>query len=155
MLWLWCRPVATAQIGPLAWEPPYATGVTLKSKKKKKVGGGINSYKRELVKIYLQNSTDGTGIGYLKMGALVLYFLHVACFPLITSCLCFPFRTGTYFFSFSFLLFRAESATYESSQARGQIGAVATDLTTTIAMPDPSCVLTYTTAHSNTGSSTH
>ena len=24
MLWLWCRLVATATIGPLAWEPPYA-----------------------------------------------------------------------------------------------------------------------------------
>ena len=29
-LWLWYRPVATAQIPPLAWEPPYATGVALK-----------------------------------------------------------------------------------------------------------------------------
>ena len=24
LLWLWCRPVATAPIRPLAWEPPYA-----------------------------------------------------------------------------------------------------------------------------------
>ena len=24
LLWLWCRPAATALIGPLAWEPPYA-----------------------------------------------------------------------------------------------------------------------------------
>ena len=24
LLWLWCRPVATALIGPLAWELPYA-----------------------------------------------------------------------------------------------------------------------------------
>ena len=23
---LWCRPVATAPIRPLAWEPPYAVG---------------------------------------------------------------------------------------------------------------------------------
>ena len=22
LLWLWCRPAATALIGPLAWEPP-------------------------------------------------------------------------------------------------------------------------------------
>ena len=35
-LWLWCRPEATALIGPLAWEPLYAAGVALKSKKKKK-----------------------------------------------------------------------------------------------------------------------
>ena len=33
-LWLWCRPAATAMIQPLAWEPPYATGASLKKKKK-------------------------------------------------------------------------------------------------------------------------
>ena len=26
LLWLWCRLPATAPIGPLAWEPPYAAG---------------------------------------------------------------------------------------------------------------------------------
>ena len=33
LLWLWCRPAATAPIGPLAWEPPYAVGVALKRQK--------------------------------------------------------------------------------------------------------------------------
>ena len=32
-LWLWCRPETTALIRPLAWEPPYAAGEVLKSKK--------------------------------------------------------------------------------------------------------------------------
>ena len=36
LLWLWHRPVATAQIGPLVWEPPYATGAALKKTKKKR-----------------------------------------------------------------------------------------------------------------------
>ena len=36
LLWLWCRLAAVAPIGPLAWKPPYAMGVALKSKKKKK-----------------------------------------------------------------------------------------------------------------------
>ena len=36
LLWLWWRPAATALIGPLAWEPPYAMGVALKKTKKKK-----------------------------------------------------------------------------------------------------------------------
>ena len=41
LLWLWHKPVATAPIRPLAWEPPYATGAALKKqdkrqKKKKK-----------------------------------------------------------------------------------------------------------------------
>ena len=29
LLWLWSRPAATAPIGLLAWEPPYAKGVAL------------------------------------------------------------------------------------------------------------------------------
>ena len=32
-LWLWCRPAAVALIRPLVWEPPYAMGVVLQSKK--------------------------------------------------------------------------------------------------------------------------
>ena len=36
LLWLWCRPAATARIQPLAWEIPYAVGTALKRKKKKK-----------------------------------------------------------------------------------------------------------------------
>ena len=36
LLWLWGRPVATAPIQPLAWEPPYAMGLVLKRQKKKK-----------------------------------------------------------------------------------------------------------------------
>ena len=39
LLWLWCRPVAAAPIGPLAWELPYlpyALHAALKSKKKEK-----------------------------------------------------------------------------------------------------------------------
>ena len=33
---LWCRAAAEALIRPLAWEPPYATSMALKSKKRKK-----------------------------------------------------------------------------------------------------------------------
>ena len=36
LLWLWCRPVATAWIQPLAWEPPYAVGEALKKQERKK-----------------------------------------------------------------------------------------------------------------------
>ena len=36
LLWLWCRPVATAPIGPLAWEPPYAAGAALEMAKRQK-----------------------------------------------------------------------------------------------------------------------
>ena len=44
LLWLWRRPVATAPIQPLAWEPPYAVGAaqeiattTKKKQKQKKI----------------------------------------------------------------------------------------------------------------------
>ena len=35
LLWLWCRPAATAPIRPLAWEPPYAVVAALKRQKTK------------------------------------------------------------------------------------------------------------------------
>ena len=46
LLWLWCRPAATAPIQPLAWEPPYAAGAAkeiaeIQKKKKKKDVCGI------------------------------------------------------------------------------------------------------------------
>jgi len=34
--WLWYRLAATALIGPLAWEPPYATGAALEKAKRQK-----------------------------------------------------------------------------------------------------------------------
>ena len=36
LLWLWHRLAATAPIGPLAWEAPYATSEDLKKRKEKK-----------------------------------------------------------------------------------------------------------------------
>ena len=36
-LWLWRGPAATAPIRPLAWEPPCAMSVALKTKKEKKI----------------------------------------------------------------------------------------------------------------------
>ena len=33
LLWLWRRPAATGPVGPLVWEPPYATGAALKGQK--------------------------------------------------------------------------------------------------------------------------
>ena len=35
LLCLWCRPAAVALTGPLAWEPPYASGVALRTKQTK------------------------------------------------------------------------------------------------------------------------
>ena len=35
LLWLRCRPAATALIGPLAWEPPYAADAALKRRRER------------------------------------------------------------------------------------------------------------------------
>ena len=35
LLWLWCRPAATAPIRPLSWEPPDAASVALKRQQDK------------------------------------------------------------------------------------------------------------------------
>ena len=35
LLWLWCRPVATALIRRLAWDSPYAASAALEKKDKK------------------------------------------------------------------------------------------------------------------------
>ena len=36
LLWLWCRPAATALIRPLVWGPPYAMGTALKRQNQQK-----------------------------------------------------------------------------------------------------------------------
>ena len=36
LLWLWCRPAATALIRPLAWEPLYAVGSGPRKRQKDK-----------------------------------------------------------------------------------------------------------------------
>ena len=37
LLWLWCRPAATALIRPLPWEPPCAEGAALEEEKRQKI----------------------------------------------------------------------------------------------------------------------
>ena len=65
LLWLWCRPVATAPIQPLIWEPPYATGEALKRQKDK------NKNKKP------QNYTSKKGeLHYVKFSLYTIY-LHM------------------------------------------------------------------------------
>ena len=51
LLWLWRRPVAAAPIRPLAWEPPYATGVDLEKAKRQKIKTKTKNHCR-----YLKNT---------------------------------------------------------------------------------------------------
>ena len=44
LLWLWRKPVATAPIQPLAWEPPYAEGAAPEKGKKTKEKKKEKSY---------------------------------------------------------------------------------------------------------------
>ena len=66
LLWLWRRPVATAPIRPLGWEPPYAWGAALektnrqkkKKKKKKKFPSSYHlNYQNMLLSEELQSLT--------------------------------------------------------------------------------------------------
>ena len=61
LLWLWHRPAATAPIGPLAWELPYAEGAApkdqkIQSKKKKTIlliGLVRNNYLSNIIRTFL------------------------------------------------------------------------------------------------------
>ena len=55
LLWLWRRPEAIALIRPLAWKPPYATGVALKRQKKKKKSWQI--LRKKSMPVTLETST--------------------------------------------------------------------------------------------------
>ena len=66
LLWLWHRPVATAPIRPLAWEPLYAAGaVQEKAKRQKK------KKKKKLPKL---KKGVGTASAAQSMGAMVILF---------------------------------------------------------------------------------
>ena len=56
LLWLWHRPVATALIRPLAWEPPYATGAAQERAKRQKKKIKINK-KTAVAFLYTSNET--------------------------------------------------------------------------------------------------
>ena len=58
LLWLWCRLAAEAPIRPLAWEPPYAVGVTPKRKTKQ------NKTKKQKPKT--KTKTSGTTQQFLE-----------------------------------------------------------------------------------------
>ena len=75
LLWLWCRLAATAPVGPLAWEPPYAEGSALKkTKKKKKKNEQMNEFCDGLKLNLFPNTKIGNTI-YLDVATLYPPFL--------------------------------------------------------------------------------
>ena len=57
LIWLWCRPVVAAPIPPLAWEPPYDTGVALKGKKKKQKSQTLRGKWQNKNALYLKDKS--------------------------------------------------------------------------------------------------
>ena len=60
--WLRRRPAAAAPIHPLAWELPYATGVAIIRKKRRRMKEINNRYKKK----YLYNHRVTTNLGIAK-----------------------------------------------------------------------------------------
>ena len=64
LLWLWCRPAVVAPIGLLGWEPPYAAGEALKSKKQQK-----NDTNELIYKLEIDSQTEKTNLWLPKRKA--------------------------------------------------------------------------------------
>ena len=58
LLWLCCRPAGTAPNGPLAWEPPYATGAALQKAKRQKDKKKFMDFGVPVVDQWLTNLTS-------------------------------------------------------------------------------------------------
>ena len=69
---LWPGPAATAPIGPLTWEPPYAMGAALKRQKTQK------ERERDVLKILWINRYDGWDLlqNYPRRGRMELEVTH-------------------------------------------------------------------------------
>ena len=57
LLWLWCRLATAALIRPLGWEIPYATGIAVKRKKKRKEKALVYCKNIKYVNISLPSGT--------------------------------------------------------------------------------------------------
>ena len=76
LLWLWCGPVATAPIRPLAWDLPYAMGEALKRKRKKI----MSNVEHNFIFLYFFLCDMPDYAQFFSIGLLVFYkFLF--CFP--------------------------------------------------------------------------
>ena len=70
LLWLWCRPAATATMRPLTWERPYAAGAApekgKKTKKKKKKRTGLKFPYEKVQHLELPEGSGKAGTGEKK-----------------------------------------------------------------------------------------
>ena len=93
MLWLWCRPAATALIQPLAWERPCTAGAATKRKKKKiKKKKKTEKYRSLNIsqtpncfahnQIYWQRGAKFSTLTCFLFFWFFGFFCHVACFKM-------------------------------------------------------------------------
>ena len=138
LLWLWCRLITVAPIRPLAWEPPYATGVALKRWKKKflmrfsPVNPHVNLILRPA------SRTQKCKLFFLPDNLMkidwvydlhpFLLYVYITYRKQISAKAYYKNNKSLRRYSFSPLLFRAVPVAYGSSQARGRIGAAAAGL---------------------------
>ena len=63
LLWLSCRLAAISLIRPLAWEPPYATGLALKRQKTKNKKQNKTNKKNKVIGLAQTKQTNNKGGG--------------------------------------------------------------------------------------------
>ena len=132
LLWLWHRPAATAPIGPLVWEPPYAM---------------VRPYKD------VRLSTQCALHGLNPLGEGTPFLIGTGYCPLKKWCvLAFALLSrGSDFFFFSF---KAAPVTYGSSQTRSNRSYVCQPQSQPQQCQIQATSSTYTTAHCNARSLT-
>ena len=67
LLWLWRRPVATAPIRPLVWEPPYAAGAAQEMAKRQKKKKKKTQKTKNRISLLCSNPTLGTYLENLQL----------------------------------------------------------------------------------------
>ena len=82
LLWLWRRPAATAVIGPLAWEHPYATGAALEMAKRQTTTTNLMYFIRG-------GGHFITSDRYIYFVSLFKYNLYITEFNFFFVCFCF------------------------------------------------------------------
>ena len=73
---LWCRPAAVVPIGPLAWEPLYAAGVALKSKKEIKRKKGRKAGRKKERKRERKKEKHSSGVPIVAQQLTNLTSIH-------------------------------------------------------------------------------